>query len=137
VPWSFRPRWCCPSSYTATRDEELTHIGPGTPCGEYFRRYWQPICFADELQDIPLRARILGEEIDWVAPTYYRCERVVQDLIECAGQVWFRDDLSEASKAAAVQLFSDIFAEGGEVDAAFAAAARLQTGLSFHNIEGA
>jgi hypothetical protein len=45
--------------------------------------------------------------------------------------------LSEASKAAAVQLFSDIFAEGGEVDAAFAAAARLQTGLSFHNIEGA
>jgi phenylpropionate dioxygenase-like ring-hydroxylating dioxygenase large terminal subunit len=44
-------------------DEELTHVGPGTPCGEYFRRYWQPICFADELKDLPLRVRILGEDL--------------------------------------------------------------------------
>jgi phenylpropionate dioxygenase-like ring-hydroxylating dioxygenase large terminal subunit len=44
-------------------DTELTHIGPGTPCGEYFRRYWQPICFTDELQDVPLRVRILGEDL--------------------------------------------------------------------------
>ena len=42
---------------------ELTHVGPGTPCGEYLRRYWQPICFADELQDLPLRVTILGEEL--------------------------------------------------------------------------
>ena len=28
-------------------DTELTHVGPGTPCGEYFRRFWQPICFSD------------------------------------------------------------------------------------------
>jgi phenylpropionate dioxygenase-like ring-hydroxylating dioxygenase large terminal subunit len=44
-------------------DTELTHIGPGTACGEYLRRYWQPICFADELQDVPLRVRILGEDL--------------------------------------------------------------------------
>jgi phenylpropionate dioxygenase-like ring-hydroxylating dioxygenase large terminal subunit len=44
-------------------DAELTHVGPGTPCGEYFRRYWQPICFADELHDLPLRVNILGEEL--------------------------------------------------------------------------
>jgi phenylpropionate dioxygenase-like ring-hydroxylating dioxygenase large terminal subunit len=44
-------------------DTELTHVGPGTPGGEYFRRYWQPICFADELQDLPLRVKILGEEL--------------------------------------------------------------------------
>jgi phenylpropionate dioxygenase-like ring-hydroxylating dioxygenase large terminal subunit len=44
-------------------DVELTHVGPGTPCGEYFRRYWQPICFADELHDLPLRVTILGEEL--------------------------------------------------------------------------
>jgi spectinomycin phosphotransferase len=75
-------------------------------------------------------------EIDWVALTYYRCERVIQDLIEGAGQVWFQDDLSEASKAAAIQLFNDIFAEGGELDAAFAAAAHLQSDLSFYNKEG-
>ena len=21
-------------------DPELTHVGPGTPCGEYMRRFW-------------------------------------------------------------------------------------------------
>ncbi|MGH8067255.1 MAG: Rieske 2Fe-2S domain-containing protein [Candidatus Entotheonellia bacterium] len=44
-------------------DAELTHIGPGTPCGEYLRRFWQPVCFADELHDFPLRITILGEEL--------------------------------------------------------------------------
>jgi hypothetical protein len=34
-------------------DAELTHVGPGTPCGEYMRRFWQPICFSDELKDLP------------------------------------------------------------------------------------
>jgi phenylpropionate dioxygenase-like ring-hydroxylating dioxygenase large terminal subunit len=44
-------------------DTELTHVGPGTPCGEYFRRFWQPICFSDDLRDLPLRVTILGEEL--------------------------------------------------------------------------
>src|SRR5262249_45913930 len=44
-------------------DAELTHVAPGTPCGEYMRRFWQPICFSDELRDVPLRVRILGEEL--------------------------------------------------------------------------
>jgi phenylpropionate dioxygenase-like ring-hydroxylating dioxygenase large terminal subunit len=44
-------------------DTELTHVGPGTPCGEYLRRFWQPICFSDELKDLPLRVKILGEEL--------------------------------------------------------------------------
>jgi hypothetical protein len=44
-------------------DAELTHIGPGTPCGEYLRRFWQPICFSDELHDLPCRIKILGEEL--------------------------------------------------------------------------
>ena len=46
-----------------TEEAELTHVGPGTPCGEYLRRYWQPVCFTDELQDLPLRVTILGEEL--------------------------------------------------------------------------
>jgi nitrite reductase/ring-hydroxylating ferredoxin subunit len=50
-------------------DVELTHIGPDTPCGEYFRRFWQPVCFSDELRDLPRRIKILGEELvvfrDW------------------------------------------------------------------------
>ena len=44
-------------------DKELTHVGPETPCGEYLRRFWQPICFADELRDRPLRVAILGEDL--------------------------------------------------------------------------
>ena len=44
-------------------DSELTHVGPGAPCGEYMRRFWQPICFSDELHDLPLRVKILGEDL--------------------------------------------------------------------------
>jgi len=74
-------------------------------------------------------------EIDWTALTYYRYERVVQDLIECTQEVFFRDDLGEKTKADAIQLFRDILAEGGEVDAARAAAAHLTSDLNFHNQE--
>ena len=44
-------------------DTELTHVGPGTPGGEYLRRFWQPICFSGELHDLPRRVKILGEEL--------------------------------------------------------------------------
>jgi phenylpropionate dioxygenase-like ring-hydroxylating dioxygenase large terminal subunit len=44
-------------------DEELTRVGPGTPCGEWFRRFWNPVAFSKELQDLPLRIRILGEDL--------------------------------------------------------------------------
>ena len=44
-------------------DAELTHVGPGTPGGEYLRRFWQPVCFSDELRDLPYRVKILGEDL--------------------------------------------------------------------------
>ena len=44
-------------------DPELTRVGPGAPCGEYLRRFWQPVAFARDLASAPLRARILGEEL--------------------------------------------------------------------------
>ncbi len=44
-------------------DPELTSVGPGTPCGEYFRRFWQPVAMLEELGDVPLRLRILGEDL--------------------------------------------------------------------------
>ncbi len=34
-------------------------------------------------------------DIDWVALTYFRYERVIQDLIACAQEVFYRDDLGE------------------------------------------
>ena len=44
-------------------DEELTRVGPGTPCGEYLRRFWQPVAFARDLKDVPLRIRIMSEDL--------------------------------------------------------------------------
>lgn len=44
-------------------DPELTRVGPGTPCGELMRRYWQPVCTSRNLGDLPRRIRILGEDL--------------------------------------------------------------------------
>ena len=44
-------------------DEELTHVGPGTPCGEYLRRFWQPVSHSAELKDLPKRIRIMCEDL--------------------------------------------------------------------------
>jgi nitrite reductase/ring-hydroxylating ferredoxin subunit len=43
-------------------DPELTQVGPGTPCGEYLRRFWQPVAFVRELAT-PLRVRVMGEDL--------------------------------------------------------------------------
>ena len=50
-------------SQVPREDEELTRIGPGTPAGEYLRRFWQPVCYGDELADVPVGLKILGEEL--------------------------------------------------------------------------
>ena len=65
-----------------------------------------------------------------MALTYYRWERVVQDLIACAQEVFFRDDLGEETKADSAQLFHAILAEGGEIDAASQASAHLPADLT-------
>jgi nitrite reductase/ring-hydroxylating ferredoxin subunit len=44
-------------------DEELTHVGPRTPGGEYLRRFWHPVIRSDALKDLPVRLRILGEDL--------------------------------------------------------------------------
>ncbi len=49
--------------WTEQPDPELTEVGPGTPCGEYLRRYWMPVAMTDRLGELPLRARILGEDL--------------------------------------------------------------------------
>jgi nitrite reductase/ring-hydroxylating ferredoxin subunit len=46
-----------------TDDDELTRVGPGTPCGEYLRRFWQPVVLSKELRDLPRRLRIMGEDL--------------------------------------------------------------------------
>ena len=49
--------------HVPSEDIGLTHVGPDTPCGEYMRRFWQPICYSDELKDLPVAVKILGEEL--------------------------------------------------------------------------
>src|SRR5271169_2338283 len=47
-------------------NERLTRVGPGTPMGEVFRRYWIPACLSEEipLPDAPpVRVRLLGEDL--------------------------------------------------------------------------
>ncbi len=48
---------------TPPPDDELIRVGPGTPCGEYLRRFWQPVIRTEELGDLPRRVRILGEDL--------------------------------------------------------------------------
>lgn len=47
----------------AELDVELTHCGPGTPMGEYMRRFWQPVCLSEELTDVPKAIRIMNEDL--------------------------------------------------------------------------
>jgi phenylpropionate dioxygenase-like ring-hydroxylating dioxygenase large terminal subunit len=41
----------------------LTEVGPGTPCGELMRRYWQPIAVSGRVTDLPRKVRVLGEDL--------------------------------------------------------------------------
>jgi hypothetical protein len=60
-------------------DAELTQTGPGTPLGEYMRRFWHPVCMSIELTDTPRYLKILGEELVpcWCAACALRASRCV------------------------------------------------------------
>ena len=44
-------------------DNVLAHIGPDSPCGEFFRRYWHPVSLSSEVGKNPIPLKILGEEL--------------------------------------------------------------------------
>ena len=47
-------------------NEFACRVGPGTPMGELFRRFWLPAMLADELPKAdcpPVRLRLLGEDL--------------------------------------------------------------------------
>jgi len=48
---------------TREENDRLCRVGPGTPMGALFRRFWLPICTADRLQSggAPVAERLLGE----------------------------------------------------------------------------
>ena len=56
----------------AAINERITRIGPGTPCGDLMRRYWQPAALLDEfnpqldpaMRERPMKAvRLLGQDL--------------------------------------------------------------------------
>jgi len=52
--------------FTREDTELLTRVGPGTPMGELFRRYWIPALLSEELLEPdcpPVRVRLLGEDL--------------------------------------------------------------------------
>ncbi len=49
---------------TPEKNERLTRVGPGTPCGELMRRYWIPIGpFAQLLENPVRKVRVLCEDL--------------------------------------------------------------------------
>jgi phenylpropionate dioxygenase-like ring-hydroxylating dioxygenase large terminal subunit len=42
---------------------DIANIGPNTAAGEWFRRYWIVVSRAEDLKNIPLGVKILGEEL--------------------------------------------------------------------------
>ena len=47
----------------AREDPELTRVGPRTPCGEYFRRFWIPVAMTGRVGALPVALTVLGEEL--------------------------------------------------------------------------
>jgi phthalate 4,5-dioxygenase oxygenase subunit len=51
---------------SVAQNERLVRVGPGTPAGTLFRRYWQPAVLSSEVPDKdgpPVRVRLLGEDL--------------------------------------------------------------------------
>jgi nitrite reductase/ring-hydroxylating ferredoxin subunit len=46
-----------------TTNLQLTQVGPGTPCGELMRRYWQPVLASTSVTARPREVRLLGEDL--------------------------------------------------------------------------
>jgi 5,5'-dehydrodivanillate O-demethylase len=46
-------------------NDRLTRVGPGTPCGNLLRRYWQPVALVSQVtpEKPKLKVRILGEDL--------------------------------------------------------------------------
>jgi phthalate 4,5-dioxygenase len=47
------------------QNERVCRVGPGTPMGKVFRRFWLPVCTSDQLPKPdcdPLRVRLLGQD---------------------------------------------------------------------------
>lgn len=108
--------------------------------GRVFVIDWDEVMLAPRERDFIFVSKLQADvffqgygrvEIDWTALTYYLWERVVQDVIECAQNVFSGDNLGEESKADIVQLFRDILeSRSSTLTAAYAAMDHLPPDLA-------
>src|SRR5947209_2328287 len=54
-----------PPMLTKEQNELICHVGPGTPGGEFLRRYWQAVAFSSDVEPggQPKAITIMGEEL--------------------------------------------------------------------------
>ena len=43
--------------------DDVVRVGAGTLGGEYLRCFWWPVALAEEVKDIPVPVKLLGEEL--------------------------------------------------------------------------
>ena len=46
-----------------TFDRDITEVGPRTPAGEFMRRYWHPVALSANVEFVPQKVRVLGEDL--------------------------------------------------------------------------
>jgi phenylpropionate dioxygenase-like ring-hydroxylating dioxygenase large terminal subunit len=46
-----------------TYEAAISEVGPGTPCGEWLRRYWHPVAPSESVGTVPQNVRLLGEDL--------------------------------------------------------------------------
>jgi phthalate 4,5-dioxygenase len=74
------------------QNEYLTRVGPGTPMGRLFRRYWLPVLLAQELPEpdcAPVRVKLLGERLLAFRDTQGRLGLVSEFCAHRGVSLWF------------------------------------------------
>jgi phenylpropionate dioxygenase-like ring-hydroxylating dioxygenase large terminal subunit len=77
---------------SAEENERLTRVGPGTPMGELFRRYWLPALLASEIAEPdcpPVRVKLLGERLVAFRDTQNRVGLVDEFCAHRGVSLWF------------------------------------------------
>ena len=77
---------------TPAQNDFLTRVGPGTPMGTLFRRYWLPVLLSEELPEpdcAPVRVKLLGERLIAFRDTQGRLGLVAEFCAHRGVSLWF------------------------------------------------
>src|ERR671925_2438538 len=77
---------------SAKDNKYVTQVGPGTPMGNLFRRYWLPALLAEELPEPdcpPVRLKLLGERLIAFRDTQNRLGLIDEFCAHRGVSLWF------------------------------------------------